>query len=258
MDMPVQVPVDDPNADTEWNDILRQHNVIPPKPPSPTAEIESALQQARDIVHANRLEHKTLDELDSLEDSEDEDFLNSYRQRRIDEMASLQKSSRFGAVVPLQKNDYTRDVTEASREVWVLVLMTSPVGSDESKVAEEGWKGVARKFGDVKFCVIRADLCVEGYPEKNCPTVLCYRDGDIRRHVVTLKELKGLKTGVDEWERLLVELGAVERGDIRLLHDKKSEDGRPQNGALRQGKNQTAATATNGSKDEDEADSDWD
>jgi hypothetical protein len=28
-DMPINVPVDDPNADTEWNDILRAKGISP-------------------------------------------------------------------------------------------------------------------------------------------------------------------------------------------------------------------------------------
>ncbi len=50
---------------------------------------------------------------------------------------------------------------------------------------------MARKFGDVKFCEMRADLCIEGYPERNTPTILIYKDGDIKKQVVTLGELGG-------------------------------------------------------------------
>ncbi|KAK5008708.1 Proteolipid protein 2, partial [Cryomyces antarcticus] len=79
MDVPVNVPVDDPNADTEWNDILRKHGIIPEKPPSPTPLIEEALTEARRLAHENRLEGKDLDELAELEDEEDDEFLEQYR-----------------------------------------------------------------------------------------------------------------------------------------------------------------------------------
>jgi hypothetical protein len=58
---------------------LRQHGIIPEKPPSPTPMIEAALTEARRLAHENRLEGKNLDELDELEDDEDDDFLDSYR-----------------------------------------------------------------------------------------------------------------------------------------------------------------------------------
>ena len=95
MDLPVNVPVGDPDADTEWsgkslqmrdhnltwfrNDILRKHGVIPEKPPSPTPIIQEALLEARKHAHENRLEDKDLNELDELEDEEDQAFLDKYR-----------------------------------------------------------------------------------------------------------------------------------------------------------------------------------
>ena len=66
-------------TEAKRNDILRQHGIIPEKPPSPTPIIEEALQEAFKRAHENRLEGKDLDELNELEDEEDEDFLNKYR-----------------------------------------------------------------------------------------------------------------------------------------------------------------------------------
>jgi hypothetical protein len=60
----------------------------------------------------------------------------------------------------------------------------------------EIWRDLAARFGDVKFCQMRAELCIEGYPDRNTPTVLIYRDDDIRRQIVTLKELNGVQTKV--------------------------------------------------------------
>lgn len=79
MDVPVNVPIDDPNADTEWNDILRKHGIIPEKPKSPTPIIQEAILEAQKRTLENRLENKELDELDELEDEEDEAFLQQYR-----------------------------------------------------------------------------------------------------------------------------------------------------------------------------------
>lgn len=56
---------------------------------------------------------------------------------------------------------------------------------------------MATKFGDIKFCEIRADMCIEGYPERNTPTILVYKDTEIRRQLVTLRELKGVRTKLE-------------------------------------------------------------
>ncbi|EXJ74551.1 uncharacterized protein A1O5_02847 [Cladophialophora psammophila CBS 110553] len=225
MDMPVNVPVDDPNADTEWNDILRKHGIIPEKQPDPEPIIQEALLEAVKKAHENRLEDKDLDELHDLEDEEDEAFLEIYRRKRLAELASLQKKSLYGQVFPLQKPDYARDVTEESSKAYVLVNLTSSLGTNvESRVLSNIWRQAARKFGDIKFCEMRADLCIEGYPEKNTPTILVYKDGDIKRQVVTLAQLSGVRTSLEDLERLLVEVGALTENDMRLKGKEDNED----------------------------------
>ena len=119
-------------------------------------------------------------------------------QQRMGELATLAKASKFNQVYPLQKVDYSRDVTEASREAFIFVNMTSSSGTNmESRLVTDLWRQLAPKFGDIKFCEIRADLCVEGYPEKNTPTILIYKDGDIKKQLITLKELNGSRTSFD-------------------------------------------------------------
>ncbi|KAK3112116.1 Proteolipid protein 2 [Teratosphaeriaceae sp. CCFEE 6253] len=217
MNMPVNVPVDDPNADTEWNDILRKHKIIPEKPPSPTPLIEEALTQARQLAHENRLEGKDLGELDELEDDEDEAFLDSYRQKRMAELATIQTASVYNQVYPVQKPEYSSAVTEESKKAWVLVLLTSSSGLNPgSAKLVEVWRELARKWGDIKFCQMRGDLCIEGYPDRNTPTILCYKEGEIRRQIVTLRELGGEQAGLSEVEAMLVQLGAIGHGDARL------------------------------------------
>lgn len=205
------------------NDILRKHGIIPEKPPSPTPIIEQAILEARQREYENRLEDKDLDELADLEDEEDEEFLaqyrydshpstrphphlppifpfspsNSYpRNKRLAELSTLQKASIYNQVYPLQKVDYAREVTDESSKAFVLVHLTSPSGNVESRVLSELWRQLASKFGDVKFCEIRADMCIEGYPERNTPTILVYKDGEIRRQFVTLRELNGPRTKI--------------------------------------------------------------
>ncbi|KAL8913554.1 MAG: hypothetical protein Q9171_001637 [Xanthocarpia ochracea] len=219
MEMPVNVPIDDPNADTEWNDILRKQGIIPEKPPSPTAIIEEAIIKARSQAHENRLEDKDLDQLDELEDDEDSEFLEQYRKKRMAELSNISQTSVFNQVYPLQKPDYSREVTDASKKSFVLVHLTSSLGTNvESQLLTELWREMARKFGDIKFCEMRGDMCIEGYPDKNTPTILVYRDGDIKRQIVTLRELAGTKTGIKDLQRLLIDVGALEGNDSRLLH----------------------------------------
>lgn len=116
----------------------------------------------------------------------------------MEELSTINTASVYNQVYHLQKPDYSKDVTEASSKAHVLVLLTSSQGTNaESRIMIELWRDMVRRFGDVKFCQMRADLCIEGYPEKNTPTVLVYKDGDIKRQIVTLRELQGTRTSAE-------------------------------------------------------------
>ena len=211
--------------------------------------IEEALTEARRLAHENRLEGKDLDELAELEDEEDDEFLDQYRQKRLNELSTLQNKSVYNQVYPLQKPDYSREVTEASKESFVLVLLTSSSGMNiESQLMVELWRELARKYGDVKFCQVRADLCIEGYPDRNTPTVLVYRDTEIRRQIVTLKELDGPNTSMEDVEKVLLGVGAIKYGDVRLKKSEREEDAPRVNGGIRQSERGR----------DDDKDSDWD
>ncbi|GAB7353601.1 hypothetical protein MBLNU459_g4021t1 [Dothideomycetes sp. NU459] len=210
--------------------------------------IEEALTEARRLAHENRLEAKDMDELAELEDEEDEDFLEFYRQKRMQELATIQNASVYNQVYPLQKPDYSRDVTEESKKAFVFVLLTSSSGTNvESRLLIEIWRELARKFGDVKFCEMQANLCIEGYPEKNTPTILVYKDGDIKKQVVTLRELKGDRTSIGDLEDLLRALGAVNANDARLQRRNEPVD-LPESG-IKRGRGPGLG--------QDDSDSDW-
>lgn len=114
------------------------------------------------------------------------------------ELSTISRGSVFNQVYPLQKPDYSRDVTEASKKAFVFVHLTSSLGTNtESRLLTEIWRQLAQKFGDIKFCEMRGDMCIEGYPDKNTPTILVYHEGDVKRQVITLRELSGSKTGIE-------------------------------------------------------------
>ncbi|KAB8298660.1 hypothetical protein EYC80_000838 [Monilinia laxa] len=238
MDQRINVPIDDPNADTEWNDILRAKGIIPEKPPSPTPLIEEAIIEARRLAHENRLEGKDLDELDALEDEEDDAFLEQYKKQRMAELSSITKKAKHGTVYPLSKPDYQREVTDASQDSPVLVNLTSGLGTNvESRVLTELWRRAAAEFGEVKFCEMRGDMAIEGYPDRNCPTILVYNKGDIVKQVVTLMTMGGVRVGMAEIDALLIEIGAIKDNDMRVTKRRRDaedeEEERREKGGIR-------------------------
>ncbi|CDF87260.1 probable Phosducin-like protein 2 [Zygosaccharomyces bailii ISA1307] len=247
----VQVQVDE-SEDTEWNDILRQKGVIPERPPSPTAALEEALDEALKKQHDNRLEDKNLSDLDELEDEEDEDFLNMYKQKRLKEMAKLQEKSKFGEVFEINKPDYHKEITLASmgnaeegkkteyldagdedkengREnipgVYVFVHL-SLQSKLQSRILSNLFRILAPKYPEIKFVEIACNRAIENYPESNCPTVLVYYKGEVVKSLVTLLELGGNDTNLSDFEQFMVRVGALDEKDGRLIMNQDDEESR--------------------------------
>ena len=187
--------------------------------------IEEAIEEARRLAHENRLEGKELDELDELEDEEDEAFLELYRQKRMQELSALSKKSVHGTVYPISKPEYGREITEASNKGPVFLNLTSSTNTNvESRVLSELWRQAAKEYGEVKFCEMRADRAIENYPEKNCPTILIYKNGDIIKQIVTLVTVGGVRMNMLNIDNLLVETGAVPESDMRVLKRRRAAE----------------------------------
>lgn len=218
--------------------------------------IEEAILEGRRLAHENRLEGKDLDELDELEDDEDEDFLEQYRQKRMAELNKLQQKSIHGTVYPISKPDYQREVTDASQNGPVFVNLTSSMGTNvESRILSELWRQAAKEYGDIKFCEIRANQAIENYPDRNCPTILIYKNGDIVKQIVTLVTIGGVRTNMRNIDDLLVEVGAVPDTDLRVVKRRRAaedeEDERLAGKSIKSG-NLTRSTVN------DDDDDDWD
>lgn len=216
--------------------------------------IQEAIEEARKLAHENRLEGKDLDELDELEDLEDDAFLEQYKQKRMAELSALQKKSVHGSVYPLSKPDYQREVTDASQNGPVFVNLTSSTNTNvESRVLSDLWRQAAREYGDIKFCEMRAEQAIENYPEKNCPTILIYKNGDIVKQIVTLALIGGVRMSMLSLDKILVEVGAVPDNDMRVLKRRRdAEDAEEE----RLSGNKGIKTSTLANKDSD--DDDWD
>ncbi|QRW27229.1 phosducin-like protein [Rhizoctonia solani] len=176
-----------PNEDTEWNDILRKHGIIPerpktppspPPPPSPT--IAEKLGGASDSA---------LKELeDDAGDSETERIVQEYRRKRMQEFRKEQKRGRFGEMMPIGRDDYKREVTEASRvdEEGMegrgfgqpVVCYLYKDGDVACSRLTEHLKILAARYPSTKFVSIIGNKCIENYPDRHLPTLFFYRNGN--------------------------------------------------------------------------------
>lgn len=214
-----------PNEDTEWNDILRSHGVIPEKPPSPSEQLEEAFEEAVEKAHENRLEGKSMDELDELEEDglEDEAFIEQYRQKRMAEIKEQASKERYGEVKKISKPEYTEEITNESNNATVIVHLSYP-GVQQSKLLAALFDRIAPKFKDVKFVEIDARQINEKYPLENCPTILIYRDTNVAKQYITLDTLGGNSASLKDMDQMLVSSGTVKETDSRLIANQEEEE----------------------------------
>ncbi|KAI8812995.1 thioredoxin-like protein [Cladochytrium replicatum] len=184
--------------DTEWNDILRQKGIIPPQPKEleiTEDEIEAMVDQAIAQKYGPKdPSDMTVDELDELLEDDDEDakVILEYRKQRLAEMQNYAARARFGAIREISKPDYATEVTEASKNVWVVLhLYQSHVPA--SQLLGAHLTTLARKYPTVKFLSIVADRCIENYPDNLVPTMLVYGNGELTVQAVGLAAITGRK-----------------------------------------------------------------
>ncbi|KAG0298351.1 Phosducin-like protein 3 [Dissophora globulifera] len=206
------------DEDTEWNDILRAKGIIPKKEGEISeADIIDMIDEVIAKRDAKNYEQKTVDELDELldEDNEDEErVLQEYRQQRLNAMKQQMSEDKFGEVQHIYKTDFVREVTEASKTVWVVVYLYKdylPI----CKLMGAHLATVAAKHKACKFVKIIGDQCIPNYPDRNLPTLLIYGDGDMKTQIVGAAQLGGMNMKPEDIEAYLRRVGALKLPESR-------------------------------------------
>ncbi|XP_056145235.1 phosducin-like protein 3 [Lampris incognitus] len=213
----------DPNEDTEWNDILRKKGILPPKEvPKEDEEEELAFQQ-QSVVKT--YESMTLDELDENEDEfneEDEAAVEMYRQKRLAEWKAAQIKNVFGEVAEISGQDYVNEVTKAGDGIWV-VLHLYKQGIPLCTLINQHLSKLARKFPQAKFLKSISTTCIANYPDRNLPTIFVYFEGEMKAQFIGPLVFGGMNLKVEELEWRLAESGAV-KTDLEENPRKQVED----------------------------------
>ncbi|WWC60745.1 uncharacterized protein I303_103321 [Kwoniella dejecticola CBS 10117] len=249
-----------PNEDTEFNDALRAHGILPPKPPSrsPSPDIPHITHQ--DAVRAIAATADTDQLVTLLEnenlDSDDERMFEDYKRKRMDEMKKEEKKGRFGTMEPLSREDFVKEVTEGSKISFDedgTPRDLDDLDDDDEEEGDGGKRGsgglrgtgvvvflykdsvplsqhlrpllhqLAAVHPSTKFLSIPAGLCIPNYPDKNVPTLLIYRNGEISGNVIAGMGLKGMKTTVRDLEGLLLYYKAIEKPSSALLRQQNAD-----------------------------------
>lgn len=202
-----------PNEDTEWNAILRQKGILPPKEKEIKEEdivnlVETTVQEKLEGTKEKQLEDLSLDELELLEDDEDERVLLEYRKKRIAEMKEAALKAKFGDVREISAEDYVEQVNKAGDNVWVVLHLYKP-GIPHCTLINNCLNQLAPKFRATKFLKSVSDTCIPNFPDKNLPTIFVYCEGNMKKKFIGSAELRGMNLTCDELEWMLSEVGAV-------------------------------------------------
>jgi thiol-disulfide isomerase/thioredoxin len=203
---------------------LRQHGILGPKGPS---ERDLAYEKFDAAVESSR----TRDEYADMDDEQLEDLLaddhiiESYRQKRMQEMQDKARRNIFGELMTLSETEFVSQVTEASKLHTVIVHLYKDY-IEACKVLNENLKLLARRYPSVKFVRIVSDHCIHGYPDRNVPTLLVYMEGDLRVQLVGAVAVGGKGARADQVERMLRNvnvLPSVEEAVEVLMEPKEDE-----------------------------------
>ncbi|THH31526.1 hypothetical protein EUX98_g2660 [Antrodiella citrinella] len=282
-----------PDEDTEFNDALRKHGIIPPReapPPSPSPPPPPTLQDT--------LEGLTLDELKELgEDAGDDDverIVEQFRQQRLAQLDKL-KDARFGRVYPIGRDDYTREVTDASaidqdeeenkgkgtgvvcflyKDGYVarssILCYATAHGAFSIPRSEKTFEHIrilAQRHPHTKFVSIVGDKCIPNLPDTRIPMLIIYRNGDVLNQIVSWGADRERR--IEELEAVLILAGAIipqPQPPPRSGRDSDRSDEDDESDDEPLSKMRSAATKTNArsaknirsSKKEDDSGSDFD
>ena len=165
------------NVTTEWEDIhVKLGNYLPTQEKDATmAELEKIVVETAE--NYNPLAKKTMDELDSLEESDDEDeFLKEYKAKRMAELTELNKLPKYGSLTEIRKQDFIQQVNNAPYGVNVVICLYNDA-IQKSLLMCQYFEFIAVKFPLVKFLKIEAHNCITNIRDCDIPSVIIYKNG---------------------------------------------------------------------------------
>ncbi|EKE39910.1 hypothetical protein ENUP19_0291G0004 [Entamoeba nuttalli] len=196
---------------TEWQDAIAKVNKAALSPEEQKLYDEgNILYKEAPVVEHNAKEDKSLQEIDELlEDDDSDEELQRIKEKRLAEMRAIAEKNKYKEVVELTAGEYKQEVTEASKECYVVVLLYKN-GIEGCDILSARLNELARKKRSTKFVKILSHLAIPDYPDKLLPTLIVYRNTNHVKQFIGLAEFGGNNMTCDDLEWALSRVGAVE------------------------------------------------
>lgn len=191
--------MEDPNEDTEWNDILRKKGILPKlEKPKPEDREEEDMTEKKE----------NLDEVNLSDLDDDDEFIEMYKQQRIKQLQAQLAKNKFGNVLEITGIDYVDQVNKAGDDIWVILHLYRD-GVQLCNVINHHLHSLARKFPSSKFIKSVATTCIPNYPDRNLPTLFVYFNGEMKAQIIGPNTFSN-NLSQDQLEWCLKEIGAVQ------------------------------------------------
>ena len=112
----------------------------------------------------------------------------------------------FGDLRHISKVDYQEEVTDASK-THPVILHLYQAYLEECKLVNSHLKEIAGRHRTSKFLCIRASDCIPNYPDRNCPTLLVYVQGELVLQLVGGQKMRT----IEQLETALWTVGAINK-----------------------------------------------
>ncbi|XP_055389042.1 phosducin-like protein 2 [Condylostylus longicornis] len=199
---------------TEWDELQIKYGNYPERQKPITGELLSNL--AIDFAESQDvLESKNLEQLELLEDELEEDTLEAYRKKRLEELKRQRDAYKFGEVVHVGKDGYVNEVTEASKAIpgEHVVIHLYAEGKPVCELINRAFVSVARRNGNVKF-FSRASVWGRESVTPECVEWVLWKNG----------VLASAPTEEDPRTKESSSLGNKRTNNIRYDDDREDED----------------------------------
>uniref|UniRef100_A0A7S3JXT9 Phosducin domain-containing protein n=2 Tax=Aureoumbra lagunensis TaxID=44058 RepID=A0A7S3JXT9_9STRA len=188
---------------TQWDEVLMSKGIVTrdqcllAKGFTPEQVLDIYAEEAQNAAEATRMraarealvshpgESATIEELDELEEDElyaDDAALAKYREARMRELKEAQERNRYGTVENIGREDWMREVNDASQDTWVLVHLYEDC-IEACQILDAMLVGLAKEYRALKFVRIRARAAVENWPEDKVPVLFLYYHGEMKHQL---------------------------------------------------------------------------
>jgi hypothetical protein len=172
---------------TEWEDIQVKMGNWKPREYVPTNEdiAQSNLEQVEQIEEYKGRTKEALETmmLDKPELEDDDDFLEQYRLKRLEELKKEKERPKFGTQLEIQRLEFEVQVSRAPPEAVVIITLYQNYNPESVKLVKI-LDNVAKRHPYVKFIKMVATKCIENYLDIDVPGILIYQGGDIKDKII--------------------------------------------------------------------------